>query len=598
METISECTVERVTAHTEFGPACELREQVLSRSSATWYASRNAGEGDTCEIGVHELYIDAQLPVENPILEHESFRVGQSLAAVLELPSEILPEPKSGILCLYQHKEWWMRPIWVHSLADVPARTQMIMWRSRGGTWCVLLAVCDGEMRADLCAGESASQISASLSVNQASRTVIRGLALVSAAGNDPYALVDACVQAIAQRNGLAMHESRPFPEALRGLGWCTWDSLGQQVSELAIFEKMREFQAKQVPVSWVLIDDGWSETANGKLTGLRANEQRFPHGLAHTIRTLKTEFGVRHVGVWQAFQGYWQGVEPESTAARELDGTLEHLPNSMLIPCADQSRSAEFWHVWDTQLQVAGIDFVKVDSQSTTSLLARGVESFGSLRERHAALDSVTGQLFDGALINCMGMAPESYWSRPSSPIARTSDDFFPSTPESLAEHAIENAYCSLLIGCLCYCDWDMFWTRHPHARTHMLLRWISGGPIYCSDKLGETDPDLLAPLFDADGNLTHPDGVGVPVLDSLLADPVRGDVPLGIRNTFRGDEVLLFVGLNADAPQTAHIRATESALAVLDPETGARIRLEPSDELAITLNYGDCALRVLQRL
>ena len=269
-----------------------------------------------------------------------------------------------------------------------------------------------------------------------------------------------------------------------------------------------------------------------------------------------------------------------------------------MLIPCADQSRSAEFWHVWDTQLQVAGIDFVKVDSQSTTSLLARGVESFGSLRERHAALDSVTGQLFDGALINCMGMAPESYWSRPSSPIARTSDDFFPNIPESLAEHAIENAYCSLLIGCLCYCDWDMFWTRHPHARTHMLLRWISGGPIYCSDKLGETDSDLLAPLFDADGNLTHPDGVGVPVLDSLLADPVHGDVPLGIRNTFHGDEVLLFVGLNADAPQTAHIRATESALAVLDPETGARIRLEPSDELAITLNYGDCALRVLQRL
>ena len=70
MEMISECTVERVTAHTEFGPACELREQVLSRSSATWYASRNAGEGDTCEIGVHELYIDAQLPVENPMLEY------------------------------------------------------------------------------------------------------------------------------------------------------------------------------------------------------------------------------------------------------------------------------------------------------------------------------------------------------------------------------------------------------------------------------------------------------------------------------------------------------------------------------------------------
>ena len=89
------------------------------------------------------------------------------------------------------------------------------------------------------------------------------------------------------------------------------------------------------------------------------------------------------------------------------------------------------------------------------------------------------------------------------------------------------------------------------------------------------------------------------MPVLDSLLADPVHGDVPLGIRNTFRGDEVLLFVGLNADAPQTAHIRATESPLTVFDPQTGERVHLErrPKD-LALTLHYGECELRILQTL
>lgn len=78
----------------------------------------------------------------------------------------------------------------------------------------------------------------------------------------------------------------------------------------------------------------------------------------------------------------------------------------------------------------------------------------------------------------------------------------------------------------------------------------------------------------------------------------PVHGDVPLGIRNTFRGDEVLLFVGLNADAPQTAHIRATESPLTVFDPQTGERVHLSVGEDLALTLHYGECELRILQTL
>lgn len=439
------------------------------------------------------------------------------------------------------------------------------------------------------------------------------------------------------QNGGLGRLWKQTLPESLRGFGWCTWDSLGTNVSEQAIIAKMEEFAAKHVPVSWVLIDDGWSQVENGKLTGFDADTTRFPQGLSHTIDVLKHDFGVRYVGVWQAFQGYWCGVDVDALAgkpesdddwreyykqgysdgdARVEDPKLlvsrsafETLPNGMAIPTANPECAALFWRTWNTHLDAAGIDFVKVDSQGTLPVLTRGLESYASLGVRHDAVEYATNWIRHEddngdweyahlAVIHCMGMTPENYWQRCAEGVARTSDDFFPNIPESLAEHAIENAYCSLLIGCLCYCDWDMFWTRHPHARTHMLLRWISGGPIYCSDKLGETDSAPLAPLFDADGNLTHPDGVGVPVLDSLLADPVHGDVPLGIRNTFRGDEVLLFVGLNADAPQTAHIRATESPLTVFDPQTGERVHLSVGEDLALTLHYGECELRILQTL
>ena len=72
------------------------------------------------------------------------------------------------------------------------------------------------------------------------------------------------------------------------------------------------------MPVSWVLIDDGWSQTHNNKLTGFGADPTRFPQGLAHTIDVLKQDYGVRYVGVWQAFQGYWGGADPDSDAFKE----------------------------------------------------------------------------------------------------------------------------------------------------------------------------------------------------------------------------------------------------------------------------------------
>lgn len=574
-----------VTAYTECGPGGECVARALPLESVDMRA-----DGDVVEIAV-----SAQLPVGNPILEHPTFRASRALTLTCALPT-----PQSPMLCLYQHKEWWMRPTWVNDCADVPPRTQMLLWRSANQAdrqWHLLFAVSNRACRADIRGIEGcADGVVIDVSTNQVGRTTVEGLALLYAYGDDPYALVEQCVRHAAQVNGIAAHRDmlrKPrLPEQFRGLGWCTWDSLGQQVSESAIIEKMREFQAKRVPVSWVLIDDGWSQTEANKLTGFTADSERFPHGLAHTVELLKHDFHVQYVGVWQAFQGYWEGVDSNSAIARDFAETLERLPNGMLIPHPD--RGVAFWRAWDTELHNAGVDFVKVDSQSTMTPLTRGVESFDRLGARYEALEIAVSESFadNVPLINCMGMAPENIWNRPRSVLTRTSDDFFPRTPESLAEHVIENAYCSLMVGALYRCDWDMFWTRHPHARTHALLRWISGGPIYCSDALDETDFEVLRPFFDERGELTHPDGVGVPELESLLCDPVHGNVPLGIRNTFRGQYVVLYIGLNEDRPQTVHIRASGCPIGLFDSRTGDCKRLESGEERTIALDYGDCVL------
>lgn len=585
--------VTSVIAHTECGPAGECAARTLPPKSVDV-----RDDADLVAVAVH-----AQLPVGNPILDHPTFRASCALTVTCALPM-----PGSPMLCLYQHKEWWMRPTWVSGFAEVPQRTQMLLWRAADSRWHLLLAVSDRACRADIRGIEGrADGVAIDVSTNQAGRTTVEGLTLLYAYGDDPYMLVERCVRRAARANGIAMRDGRPFPEMLRGLGWCTWDSLGQQVSEEGIVAKMEEFRRLRVPISWVLIDDGWSRTADNKLTGFDADPVRFPHGLAYTVDVLKREYGVRHVGVWQAFHGYWGGVDSDAAELRACGYMFETLPDGMAVPssqlsqdalaCPTRSGGERFWRRWDEALAHDGIDFVKVDAQSTMSVLTRGVESFAALRKRHEVLDQIAAEVFDSALINCMGMAPENYWSRPTSPIVRTSDDFFPRIPESLPEHAIENAYCSLLMGCLYHCDWDMFWTKHPDARVHAWLRWISGGPIYCSDALGATDPQTLRPFLDVDGALTHPDGVGMPIEASLLHDPVHGDVPLGIGNTFHGDDVVLFVGLNKDAAQTAHIAAGDAACDVHDLESGAHVPLDAHETLDVELSYGEYAVFAIER-
>lgn len=95
----------------------------------------------------------------------------------------------------------------------------------------------------------------------------------------------------------------------------------------------------------------------------------------------------------------------------------------------------------------------------------------------------------FAGNLINCMGMSPEDIWNRQSASLSRSSDDFAPRVPGSFAEHALQNAYNSVYQGCFYWCDWDMVWSCHEDVKQNMMIRVLSGGPIYLSDGVGNTD-------------------------------------------------------------------------------------------------------------
>lgn len=153
----------------------------------------------------------------------------------LEVTFDVRPAPHGPMLCLYQHKEWWTRPAWCTNPADIPPRTQLVLWRSdergdlpaaaktdvptggvlAGGkpqqdtdepapaaTWTAVMAFSGDDVRADPSA--TVGRFRLNVASNRAGRTALADTVAYVAQGADPYAVIRVCVAAGARRNGIA----------------------------------------------------------------------------------------------------------------------------------------------------------------------------------------------------------------------------------------------------------------------------------------------------------------------------------------------------------------------------------------------------------
>ncbi len=442
---------------------------------------------------------------------------------------------KARLTAIYQHKDWWLRPAFVSGFEDVPGRTQLLIWKERS-EYRVLMALCASGFRTDFTG--TPDGLTAVLSSNCEGIRCCSQPVFGFAWGENPYTCIESVAKALIAASGVPVrHRSeKTFPALFEHFGWCSWDAFYQQVNEGGILEKLRELKEKDLLPGWVLIDDGWSQAdySKQKLQGFGAASGKFPDGLEAAIRKIKS-CGVQKVGVWQAVMGYWNGIEKGSEAAQASAPFTETLPDGRLIPASQGEKSFGFWNLWHALLRDWGVDFVKVDSQSAVSIFYEGHRSYGEAsRGVQLGLAASAAVNFDGNIINCMGMAPEEIWNRPAASLARNSDDFVPDVPFGFREHAIQNGYNSLLHGQFYWGDWDMFWSSHAESRQNAILRAVSGGPVYISDKVGETDSDAVRPLIFKDGRVLRCEQVGVPTLESLLEDPVETAVPLKLFNTY----------------------------------------------------------------
>lgn len=429
---------------------------------------------------------------------------------------------------LPEKNDAWCSVFWTDALKRLPERTASVLWKDET-YYYHMIPLCDGDFKSEISGCKDWIEIS--VSPYTGGFTKVDAMSFVISRNKDPYQVIEQNIEQGFSALGLkrAMRKDKRLPDLFRYLGWCSWDAFYTDVNSKGILEKAKEFQEKKIPVKWHLIDDGWFQYQDRMLLDFKEDPKKFPEGLAVLIDRLKTQFGVKWVGAWQCFLGCWAGIHPEGNVAKNYQQLVYQTNSGTIVPSPNLGNCFAFWNTWNTYLRNQGIDFVKVDVQSSLEAYIHGNMSVGkAAKQSHYALDASAAMNYDGAIINCTGMGTESIWNRPSSPVNRNSGDFIPSKPESMREFVAKNVYNSLYHSQLYYTDWDMMWSAGPTAKINTVLHAISGGPVYVSDPVGQSDPDVLIPFAKADGELLQCDQLAMPTTDVLFEDVLENQIML----------------------------------------------------------------------
>lgn len=454
-------------------------------------------------------------------LKAEAFRENDALCA--REPVRILLRPgrqPRRMTAMYLHRDWWTRPAFIGSWQEMPDRTQCIYLDYGAYYGCLFLMA--GKRFKTLARGGSGEYLTLEMTAYRGGQMELEEPVFVMAREASALGAVERACEGAAVLAGCPSRRGKEYPELFSWLGWCSWDAFYKEISERKVCAKAKELQEKQVPVRWLLLDDGWLSEKEDRLYDMKPESTKFPNGFSDMTARLKEGGQILEIGVWHALGGYWGGIEPGSRAWQEQRDVLYETVAGRLLPSPEVGKGYAFYARWYEDLRARGIGFVKVDGQSAVkNYFHDDIDVCRAAGNLHRALEGAAGCYMGGNLINCMGMAMENLLGRPGSAISRNSDDFVPDVPEGFAEHLVQNLYNAPYHSYFYYCDWDMFWTGHGDAEKHAVLRAVSGGPVYCSDRLGETAPEILRPLAYRDGRILRMERPALPSPDSLFLDP-----------------------------------------------------------------------------
>ena len=470
----------------------------------------------------------------------------------------------SRFFATYNKSEFWVHPFF-GELKELPEFTQAILAQA-GDNYRFFTTVCDKEFVSTIKGFENGFDIYV---WDNCLPNSVDTTALVWGEGNDPYTLpyeVNKETFSLLGKEPI-MRTDKKYPEVFEYLGWCSWDAFHMDVTHRDLIDKAREFKEKGIPVRWFILDDMWGDVPNNniptmqsrELNGFEAAPDRFPKGLEGIVSELKTDYDLK-VGLWHPATGYWHGINPNSPLAKEYADFLFWSTKKQLIPRYEREIIKEYYDRQHGFYSSCGIDFMKVDYQSHFRWYEKLAMPIGKAADNfHNAVEEANDKYFGGGLINCMGMATENFWNRKSA-VCRFSGDFCPENRKWFSGHILQCAYNSVIQGSVYYGDWDMWWSDDTQGVKNSVIKAMSGGPIYVSDKLGRSKKDVIMPTVFSDGRVIRLKNPAMPSPDCLFEDARENGKAFKLFNRHGGNGILAVFNIDKDESRvTANISAKD---------------------------------------
>ncbi len=454
---------------------------------------------------------------------------------------------------------FWQKPFISNKMGKLKNRTQMLLYKMKADK-VYLTTVCDKMFKTELfpCKDNRISLIAHSNTVCDS----INEYMLIGAYGKDEYDLplqtAEFGLKKMEKQGKL--QKDKKYPEIFEYLGWCSWDAFQHHVTPEKLMDKCQEFKDKGIPVRWAIFDDTWNDVTNidnetknmRELNDWEAAPNRFPDGLKDCIQRIKEKYGMI-IGIWHPTSGYWYGINPNGPLAKRIPELLEYtIPGfypdgPRLMHSFEQSKIEKYY---DTQYKFykdCGADFVKVDNQGSTERFCYFKGGIGECTSRmHNAIEKAVKKHFDGTIINCMGMPVDNLWNRTYSNVNRFSGDFLPEDRKWFIHHLIQCSYNTYSQGPINTGDWDMFWSDDAQAKKNAVLRALSGGPIYVSDKLNRSIKEILMPLVFSDGRILRLHSMPKITRDCMFADSQKNGKIFKIFNSHNDTGILVAFNLD----------------------------------------------------
>lgn len=464
----------------------------------------------------------------------------------------------------YNKSEFWVHPFF-GNLNSLPEFTQTVLSEIDGG-YRFFTTVCDTDFVSTIKGFENGFDVYV---WNNCLPNMVDTIALVWGEGKDPYTLPFDVNKETFNLLGKKpiMRIDKEYPEIFEYLGWCSWDAFHMDVTHKDIINKAQEFRKKKIPVRWFILDDMWGDVPNNNIPTMQSREldsfeaspDRFPNGLKGIVRELKEDFNLK-VGLWHPATGYWHGINPNSSLAKEYAKFLFWSTKKQLIPRYEREVIEEYYDRQHGFYHSCGIDFMKVDYQSHLRWYEKLAMPIGQAAANlHNAIERANNKYFGGCLINCMGMATENFWNRESA-VCRFSGDFCPENRKWFSGHILQCAYNSVIQGSVYYGDWDMWWSDDTQAKKNSVIKAMSGGPIYISDKLARSKREVIMPTVLSNGKIIRLENPAMPSPDCLFEDSRKNGKAFKLFNRHNGNGILSVFNIdNGENKVTAKISARD---------------------------------------